>query len=270
MEQKNGINIWLGGALIVFIALSLIIGLFISFGANLLLNGKVKAARPAKLEVTILKDQNCQECFDPTPFIEAIKKENIKITQEKNIDIASNEGQELIKKYSIAKAPTVIITGEIEKNEALKNIWPKLGEVKDGVFILRNAGTPYVLISSGEIKGKVKLIEIVDSKCKECFDVSQNEVILKNYGVYLEDVKAFDLSLAEGQKLVKDYNINLLPTIILTGDLGDYADLNAVWPQVGTIEKDGAYVLRQGVKQMGTYKDLTTGKIITPVATTKK
>jgi len=37
---------------------------------------------------------------------------------------------------------------------------------------------------------------------------------------------------------------------------------------VGTVEKDGTYVFREGVKQMGIYKDLTTNKVIEPVVNT--
>lgn len=273
MKSEHEINFWLGAVLFVLIAVGLTTGLIIALKTNLLLDKKIaeakEAERPANLEILTLKDSNCQECFKLDPLLAVIKKENVKIITEMNVEVASAEGMDLIKKYNIDKAPMLIISGEIEKNETLKKLWQQLGEVKDNIFILRNVGAPYLLTISGDIRGKVKLVELTDTKCKQCYDVTKHEAILKNFGVYLEDTKILDFGSKEAKKLVSNYKIKLLPTIILTGDLSAYPDINAVWPQVGTVEKDGTYIFREGVKQMGTYKDLTSGKIIAAVLPSK-
>src|SRR5665811_2194818 len=97
-----------------------------------------------------------------------------------------------------------------------------------------------------------------------CYDVANHEIILRQFGVPTQDQQVINSQLSDGKELIAKYKIKLVPTIILTGDVGAYPSLINVWSQVGTIEEDGAYIFREGVKQMGIYKDLTTNEIIKP------
>ena len=53
-----------------------------------------------------------------------------------------------------------------------------------------------------------------------------------------------------------------MPTIILTGDADKYPSMTGVWPTVGTVEDDGAYIFRKVEVLRQTYKDLTTGEVV--------
>ncbi|OGY50922.1 MAG: hypothetical protein A3J65_00340 [Candidatus Buchananbacteria bacterium RIFCSPHIGHO2_02_FULL_45_11b] len=269
-QSKISFNFWFAVSLAVITSGALLFGLIILFQANLSLNKKIaeakEAERPADIDIVILQESSCRDCASLNSLINAIKKENVKVNSEKTVEIASPEGKELIGKYSIAKAPALIVSGEIEKDANLKAIWPQLGEIKDGVFILRQVGAPYVLINSGEVRGRIKFVMLTDAGCGECYKVAQHEQILKQLGLPTQDQQIIDRQSAAGQKLITEYKIKLLPTIILTGDLEVYPPLIKVWPQVGTVEKDGAYVFREGVKQMGVYKDLTANQVIKPAA----
>jgi hypothetical protein len=264
------INFWLILILANIIFAGLIIGVGFSWRTNWLLNKKIvavkEAERPANIDIIVLQESNCQDCSNLGLLIEAIKKENVKVNSEKTVEISSSEGMELINKYSIAKVPTLIISGEIEKDTNLKALWPQLGEVKDSTFVLRQVSAPYVLTNSGDIRGRVKWIMLTDTSCSECYNVTRHEAILKQFGMSTQDRQLIDIRFPDGQELVDRYQIKLLPTIILIGDLEVYSSLTKIWPQVGTIEDDGAYVFREGVKQMGAYKDLTTDTVVKPAA----
>lgn len=274
MNQKNsqkelnfGLNFRLLLILGIISIISLLGGLIIANQTNIILDQKIaeakEAERPANLNLFIIQDPTCQDCFNLQPTIEAIKKENIKFNSEKTIEIISEGAQQLITKFNITKAPTLLITGELEKNPALKAWWPKVGEIIEQTFILRQVGAPYVLLATGEVKGRAKLIMLSDQTCQDCYKVTAHQQILRQYGFFLAG-QIIDVGSQEGQELIKKYKITLVPTIILTGDLGAYPTLTTIWPQVGTIEKDGTYVFREGVKQMGTYKNLTTNEIVKP------
>ena len=87
---------------------------------------------------------------------------------------------------------------------------------------------------------------------------------MTSFGAYIADQKLLDVQTSEGRHLLNKYNIELLPTIILSKDASDYLSLKSVWPNVGTIEEDGSYVFRQGVKSMGVYKDMTSNQVVDP------
>ncbi len=225
----------------------------------------IEAAKPANLNIIVLQEPNCENCSNLTPLINAIKKENVKINYEKTVIATSSEGIKLIDKYNIKKAPTLIISGEIEKEAKLKDMWKQLGKIQDGVFVLEQVGAPYVAIDSGEVKGRIKLIMLTDSNCGECYDVAIHSRILSKFGLPTQNPQIINSQSTNGKKLIAKYKIKLLPTIILTGDVKSYPTLTKIWPKIGTIEKNGAYIFREGVKRMGTYMDLTANKIIKPV-----
>lgn len=260
----------------VFIILAVVSLVFLTLGsvvlgkAGLSLDKKIaeieEGQRPADIDIIILQDSTCQDCYKPDSLLVEIKKQNVNVKSEEIVDISSAEGMELINKHNITKVPTLIVSGEIEKEESLKEVWTQLGEVKNGIFILKNIGAPYVLVSSGDVVGRIQLIMLADESCSDCYDVTRHETVLKQFGVSVYDKKIVDTKTEEGQNLIKGYKIELVPTIILIGDATAYPSLAQVWSQVGTVEEDGAYIFREGVKQMGIYKNLTTNNVITPTA----
>lgn len=265
---KNfSLNFWLAAGIFLIILVGLIIGAVNFLRVNIVLNQKIaqtiEANRPAEVEAVIIKESTCVDCVDPNNFLEQLKKNNVNIKSEKTVERMSEEGNALIKKYNIEKLPTVILTGEIEKGEFLQKALPATGEIKDGSFVLKNIGGPFVLAATGAVKGRVKMVLLVDSTCPNCYDARVHESIVKQFGLNAV-AEMIDRQSPTGKQLIAKYGITLLPTLILTGDLSSYPQLVKIWPQVGTVAKDGAYVFRQGVKGMGIYHDLNNNKIIDP------
>lgn len=268
-NDKNGlkINYWFLMAIFVAVFSSGAVAIFFSLKTNALANQKLaelaETKRPANLDLTIIADQTCKDCFDFNSILEQIKKENIKINSSQTIDRVSDEGKRLIEKFSIKKLPTFLVNGELEKNQIMVNFFSKAGDVINDTFVFRQVGGPYVETATGKIKGRANLVLLTDITCLECYDVTQHEIILKQFGMQ-PTTKILDIKSAEGRVLKNKYDIKMAPTFVLSGDINEYPDLKKAWPEVGMVAYDGAYVFTKGVPFMGVYKNLITNKIIAP------
>lgn len=225
--------------------------------------------RPANLQITIIKDSSCQNCFSLDNLIQNIKKENVKITKETTLKHDSAEAKSLIIKHTIDRLPALIIDGEVEKTATLKKIWGNLGQNSSTTFILRRTGYPYIEVTTGKIRGLVNITLLDDKSCTECYNVTEHLSILANFGFPISSSTSIDKSSTKARELITKYKITKLPTVIMTGDVSAYAGFDQVWSQVGTIENDKTYVFRDGLKAMNViYNDLTLNKIIKPTTST--
>lgn len=237
-----------------------------------------------KLKLTLLTNSACKECYDITVLDNALTKQFKAFVEEKRtVDYQTAEGKKLVRTYGIKKIPNMVLDGDVKAYQGLENALEKVGSASSSVYVFKQTGVPYTDIASGAIRGKAKLTIISDASCKECYDTANHLAIVKQFGLSLEDDKkeniTVDAASADGQKLIKKYKITKVPMIILKGDMEPYSTLKSIWTSevkgknengeditytVGTIENDGAYVFRDGVRQMGIYKDLATGKTIDP------
>ncbi|MBI4992689.1 MAG: hypothetical protein HZC26_00935 [Candidatus Magasanikbacteria bacterium] len=269
MEEKNTIHLdsklfyIFGGALII----ALVVGLVLSFKTNAFVGKKAaeaaEAARPAEFKATLVDALDCADCFKLDGFLAAVEKENVKFVEKKTIDWKSDEGKALVEKYKITKIPTVIFSGEIDKNVKLKNAWSGIGEIIDGNFVLRQNMAPYIEVATGKTRGKVEIFFLKDDSCAECYDVMGHKQILgSGFGLPTQDTKVLSVGSGEGLMMKNKYNITMMPTFVLKGEVEAYKSLINIWSKVGTVEKDGAYIFREGVKQMGAYKNMMTGMVV--------
>lgn len=264
------VSLWIiFGVALIFLG-SLVVNYFISSKVDSLLDENIAQVeedqRPADLTIVILSDSSCADCVTMQPILQAMREEQVNIVSEKTVDWQSEEGKELVSRLAIKKVPTVVVSGEIEKNAVLKDLFPRIGKIEGDTFVLEEVGGPYVETDTGQVRGRVKLTMLVDPTCENCYDVTINQSILsRNFGFTSSDDAVVDISTDEGKDLIQKYNITLVPTIVLSGDMDIYSFLKQVWEKVGTIEDDGAYVMREQVKTMGVYKDLALNKIIEPV-----
>lgn len=232
---------------------------------------KVKAAeeikRPADIEIIAVKNSACAECFDLNPFIDAIKSTNVKVAKEETFEASGEAGKKIIQEMSIKKLPAFIIKGEINKNDDVRNLLLKVGEIKNDNFSFSVPAAPYFDLASNSVKGKVVLTLITDSDCKECYDVNGFKQVLANSaGVLKPEVITIDKKEKSAQDILQKYKMKSLPAFILTGEVSEYPAIKGIWLQVGTLEMDGAYVLREipKVNPGLVYRDLETGNIIKP------
>ncbi len=217
---------------------------------------------------TILADSSCQYCTNPKIVIEEFKEAGIKITNQKELQWYSWEGQQLIEKYNIIKVPTFLLSADADAYDILKANWSQIGTVeKDKTYVMRNVPPPYRDLSKNQILGLVDLVYITDATCSDCYkpEVLQKEILTKAFRIGINSERKIDINSEEGKALKQKYNLSVIPTVLLSPGVDQYTNLKNIWKSVGTVEKDGWYIFRE-MKQLGgaIYKDLTTDKIIRP------
>ena len=223
-----------------------------------------------KVIATILTDPSCIQCINPKLTVEAYKKAGIKITDEKEVIWNSAEGQVLISQYKITKLPTFLLSSDIDLYDDVKTNWNHIGTVEqDKTYVARNLNLPYRDVDKGQIIGLVDLIYLTDATCTDCYKAQevQKPILTRGFGVGLVSERTLDINSAEGQALVSQYKITKVPTILLSPNADQYANLKNVWNSVGTVESDGWYVFRE-MARMGNiiYKDLASNQIIQPAS----
>ncbi|MEK7072672.1 MAG: hypothetical protein AAB969_03820 [Patescibacteria group bacterium] len=265
----RGLAYGLGGALII-----LIVVLLVMFGGKIKdkITGKntntntntniaVSADAP-KLRITVITSKDCEgKCFDIDLFLNALKQNGINKVGTETLNIEDNAGKDLVDKYKIDKVPTVLISGELDKNPQLAQAWTALGEIIDNVFVFRKLIPPYIEVATGNLRGTFSLVYLTDQACTGCYDVKLHDTALGNLGLTTKDSKSLDISSDEGKDLIKKYAISEVPTILMKGDLAEYTGLQQIWPQVGKISDDGTYIFTK-MDEMGSYMNLKTGKLV--------
>ena len=215
-----------------------------------------------KVSSIIISDNNCDVCTDLGLVLQNLKQSGIFVDKEEEFDFSGAKAKALIGKLDIEKLPALLLSDDIEAYPDIAQSMDQAGLKKQDYYIIESQA-PYVEAESGKIRGTVDLILLDDSSCSECYDVEIHKSILARLGLAIGEEKTIDTSSEQGKQLISQYNLESVPTIILTGDLEVYENLNNVWLQVGTVEDDGAYVFRE-ITAMGqsiVYKDVDTGEI---------
>lgn len=94
------------------------------------------------------------------------------------------------------------------------------------------------------VKKGVSSVYIAASQCESCSDLTGLIPALKNIGIAFGSEKTVDASSAEGKALIDKYKILKLPAFIFSKEIAQYEEVTSVWSQMGSVEKDGSYVLR--------------------------
>lgn len=243
-------------ALLILLGIVLITNIILTSNINKDLKTKIEvikeSSRPAKIELTLIQNSKCADCFEISTIISNLKNANVDVVEEKTFEFDSEEGKEIIRKYEIEKVPTVVITGEIDK---LDIQWL---EKKENALVLSEVEPPYTNVMSGEIEGLVTLYILKDSECTSCNDLAFLISQVKNAGVTISEEKTIASNTDEGKELIGKYNIRFVPSIILSKDAEVYDVIQKAWANIGSKENDGSYVLRLVYPP---FINLTTGKL---------
>jgi hypothetical protein len=213
--------------------------------------------------LTLIVDESCSQCPDFSQIASQLSQAGIAIAEDFTYDITSPNAQALIEKYSITKAPTMLLSSDVSVYEDFVEAWSQLGSVEDdGTLVLRTINPPYVDLETNTLEGLVDITYLVDESCEECYDVHSHDPILARFQVFMGKNETIDVSSEQGQGLINKYNISLVPTILLSPEAKLYQTLVNVWPSVGTVEEDGVFVFRKVEVMRGTYKDRESGEIV--------
>ena len=215
--------------------------------------------KPAKLEVTKILLSDCKECFDIEAALENIKKQNVDITKEKTLFLDESQAKELIRNFNIKKFPAMVISGEVNKTQQLKSFFNGVGEFSgQNNVVYTSISPPYYDMSAAKVVGKVSIVNVVDSSCKECVPLSQVADSLKQSGVAVTEEKSYEYTSKEGIDLINEFNVSRIPAILISNEIDYYEDVKQQLQQL-VEEKQGFYALHATSPP---YRDLEQGKVV--------
>lgn len=244
--------------LVIILGVILLVNVFLIANLNTKLSEKIgeikESAKPALVELLVLKDSKCDDCFDIDSIVDNIKKSNVNVTKEKTIEANSDEGKNLIERYEIEKLPTVILTGEVNKTN-IRDM-----DEKQDALVFTALQPPYIN-SEGEVVGRVTVTHLLETSCDDCNDLGNLVKQFKSSGVSVFKENWVNSDSLYGKELIKKYNIKKLPTIIFSPDLGEYDDIMENWQLFGSSEDDDSFVIRTAEAVGIPYYDLEKNRV---------
>ncbi len=220
------------------------------------------------VKATLIKVLNCKDCFDVSLLINQLKQSGVVIKNVVTYSENDKEAKDLIKKFNLDKLPALILSPDLKYYEDITKAWEDLGSVDENNYVLRSVIPPYKELLTSQIKGLVKLTYLTDKSCTECYNVSRNKLILQNMGIVINEEETIDISDSKGKELINKYLIKKVPAFILSKDIKIYNSFQTVLKKVGIENSDETYLFNS-TEVLGTYKDLSTNKIITPKSQTQ-
>ena len=107
---------------------------------NLLPYYDIKTAKvKGIINATLITDITCEECFDENIYLNILKNFGLIINDTVTYDVGSPGGATLVKKYTITKVPTLILSSGTQAYPNFINSWSEVGTIEeDGTLILRD------------------------------------------------------------------------------------------------------------------------------------
>jgi len=217
-----------------------------------------EAARPATVKIIKITALNCQDCFDVDAAVTDFKKQNVKVEEEKSYNFDSPEGSSLVEQFAIKRIPTYIVTGEITKS-SLETYIKNNGEITNNTFVLTKVTPVFIDKDSKREVGKVTATIVTDPSCTQCVDLKLTVEGFRKAGVKITDQKEITWNSLEGQRIISQYKIIKIPSILLSSDIDFYDNVKSSWGSIGSVEQDKTYVLRNLSLP---YRDLEKGRVL--------
>lgn len=268
MNRKNvvsgigSLNITWPKIILFITLLATVVGALVSTKTLVTVNKNIaaakEAARPANVKIVKITAPNCRDCFNVETAVNDFKKQNVKIEEEKILNLDSPEASASIKQLTIKRVPTYIVSGEVTKNN-LEGFVKNNGEIKDNNFVFTKVTPIFIDTENKQEMGKVIATIISDPLCSQCLDPELTIESFKKAGVKITDQKEVVWNSYEGQQVINQYKITKLPTFILSSDIDLYENVKSNWSNIGTVETDKTYVARNLFLP---YRDLEKGQIL--------
>lgn len=215
--------------------------------------------KPAELNIIKINVENCDFCYDIDKAVEELKKQNVDIKKEDSLSGNSQEGRELIAKYGIKKLPALLVDGELDRNEKLKNYFSEKGEIKENKLVYTLIEAPYYDNSMNKINGVVDVILIKDSSCEKCSELGFVIDALEQAGVYVSGEKSVEYTSEEGQKLIAKYEIKRIPAILISNEIDYYESIKEDLAKINARIRDNYYAIHAINPP---YRDLSRGRVV--------
>ncbi|HCC42510.1 hypothetical protein A2473_02185 [candidate division WWE3 bacterium RIFOXYC2_FULL_42_13] len=261
-SKKEDSNIPWTKIILVVSVLATVIGALAATKTLVTVNKNIAAAeeeaRPANVSVIKIVTPDCQDCFSVDLAVDAFKRQNVKVEEEKTLVFGSPEADASVKQLSIKRIPTYIVSGEVNKSN-LEGFVKNNGEITNDTFVFTKVTPVFIDTESKQEIGKVIATILTDPSCTQCVDPKLTLEGFKKSGVKIIDEREVVWNSFDGRKIIDQFKITKLPTFILSPEIDFYDNVKAGWSNIGTIEQDRTYVARN---LFFPYRDLEENRIL--------
>jgi len=240
------------GLLLILLILNVSIVSFAKELTGLKISEIEEANRPAKIELSVI-GIDCADCQDIGETLDYVRGTNVEVLNERTLSADSQEAKEIIENYGISKLPTVVVSGEIDKT-SLKGF----SEFKDSL-VYDGMTPPYFDVLTGEIRGKVEIINIIDSSCEECISLEPISNALIQAGVAVSSVRNIEYDSEDGKTFVEEYEMNEVPSILISKEVDYYGGLKQQILALSPTEKNGFYKIHSTNPP---FRNLTSNEVV--------
>ncbi len=189
-------------------------------------------------EVVTIEDNTCLDCFNVTQVIDQIRVMNINVTGYRVLEYNTEDGNTLILKYNVTTLPSVLLLSK----DSISNSFSLAGFRRvDDALVLLAVRPVYIDVATHKQVGHIDITILSSSvSCPDCFNISSVLDQIKSIAA----VRNVRVQSSSASLVMQLYNITKLPTMILSSDTRVYEVLAKAWSDIGTVEQDGSYVVR--------------------------
>ncbi len=109
---------------------------------------------------------------------------------------------------------------------------------------------PSITVQEETVPPKVNITIIFAPDCEECRSVDYFlpllDANLPYFGMQIDNIRNLTLDSAEAEELISAYDVELLPTLLISKNAAENSDFVSAWKEngIGTVEDDGTFVFR--------------------------
>ena len=199
---------------------------------------EAELTRPSAISIVALVDGGCSSCYDITEALAALKGANVEVKSESTLQYSTGEGNALVSRYGIRKIPSLVVTGEIDRDQGFESEL----ELRVDALVFEAPAPPYVDAATGQQKGIVDTVLIEKADCVNCFSFRQYITQFSQMGVALGSTQVLDSGDGEAQRLIAEHGIKKLPTLIISSDIAEYSSILEALRASFAPQGDGSYL----------------------------
>jgi hypothetical protein len=209
---------------------------------------------------TLIENFSCTECAGVDFFLQQMEDQGVDL---EILHLSVENATDIITKHDITHVPVVIFSNNLKKYSNIHTVWHNYGTIANsGEYVFRYVN-PLFTDLDGTIRGYLDVTYITDDSCTACYDVNIHKEVFEQSGLHVRTEKIVDINSPLGFTLQRKYDLQYVPTIIISKELSVYPRRLLRWDRVGSIEDDGSYVFRNlNVMEGVVYKDLETGQLL--------
>lgn len=118
---------------------------------------------------------------------------------------------------------------------------------------------PYVDALTREIRGRVEIVNVIDSSCEQCISLEPVSDAFAQAGVAISNIKNIEYNSEEGRTLIEEFEMEGIPSMLISKEIDYYDDIKQQLVALAPKEKNGFYKIHATLPP---FRNLTSDKVV--------